>query len=96
MKDRILRALQAFRVERKGAENAEAVSRTLDASRRFWHRGHILLKTSSEPAHHAWEERTMQSLSEGAIAIELPPMSLRVMGGENGVNLLKSHSECMC
>jgi hypothetical protein len=81
LKDRASRAIQAFRVERKGVEDEDAISRTVESIRRFGHRGRILLKTDGEPAILALKERVMQKLTEGAIAVEPPPMSRSQMGG---------------
>jgi hypothetical protein len=90
MKDRGSRAVQAWRVEKKGAEDPDEVSRAVEGVRRFGHRGKILLKTDGEPAILALKEKMMQSLSDGAISIESPPHESESNGAvDNGVKLVK-------
>jgi hypothetical protein len=90
LKDRASRAIQAFRVEHKGAEDAEIVMRVVESIRRFGHRGRILLKTDGEPAILALKEAAMRQLTDGAIAVEPPPHESESNGGvENGVKLMK-------
>jgi hypothetical protein len=90
MKDRGSRAIQAWRVERKGAEDAVTVARAVECLKGFGHRGRVLIKTDGEPAILALKEKIMQSLSDGAIAIESPPHESESNGSvENGVKFVK-------
>jgi hypothetical protein len=89
MKDRGSRAIQAWGVERKGADDAALVARSVGGLRRFWHRGRFLVKTDGEPTLSVLKERIMRDLSDGAIAVEPPPHESESNGAmENGVKLI--------
>jgi hypothetical protein len=90
LKDRASRAVQAIRVERKGAEDEATCDRVLECVRRFGYQGRILMKTDNEPAILSLKSKIMEKLANGAIAVEPPVHESESNGSvENGVKLIK-------
>ena len=92
VKDRGSRAIQAWMVERKGADvdTGDAASRAVQGIRSFGHRGRLMIKTDNEPAILALKEEIMRSFPDGVIPVESPPHESESNGAaENGVKLVK-------